>query len=74
MALLSSAALPAKRVAGVFGSFGWSGEAAKLVESRLAGIGYKLPAESVRARFTPTDEDLGKCRDLGRGVAAALGG
>jgi len=71
LALLSVAALPARRVAGCFGSFGWSGEAAKLVESRLAGIGYQLPVESVRARFAPTDPDLAKCRELGRSLAAA---
>ncbi|HOX07513.1 MAG TPA: FprA family A-type flavoprotein [Planctomycetota bacterium] len=73
MALLSASALPTKRVAGVFGSFGWSGEAAKLVESRLAGIGYKLPLESVRVRFTPTEADLAKCRELGAGLAGNLG-
>jgi flavorubredoxin len=72
MALLSVAALPARRVAGVFGSFGWSGEAAKLVEARLAGIGYKLPAESVRARFAPTAEDLARCRELGRQIVAQV--
>jgi flavorubredoxin len=72
MALLSTAALPTKRMAGVFGSFGWSGEAAKLVEARLAGIGYKLPAESVRARFTPTEDDLSKCRELGAKVCTAV--
>jgi flavorubredoxin len=71
MALLSVAELPARRVAGVFGSFGWSGEAAKLVEGRLAGVGYQLPVESVRARFAPTDEDLARCRELGRRLAGA---
>ena len=72
MGLLSSSALPAARRAAVFGSYGWSGEAAKLVESRLTGIGYQLPVESVRARFTPTPEDLEKCRELGRRLVAAL--
>jgi flavorubredoxin len=72
MGLLSSSALPAARVAAVFGSYGWSGEAARLIESRLTGIGYKLPVESVRARFAPTPEDLEKCRELGRKLAAAI--
>ncbi len=72
MALLSVSSLPRRKVAGFFGSFGWSGEAAKLVESRLAGVGYKLPAESVRCRFAPTEEDLERCRELGAALVGAL--
>ncbi len=72
MALLSVSALPTRRVGGVFGSFGWSGEAAKLVESRLSGIGYKLPVESVRSRFAPTGDDLARCGELGKGIVATL--
>lgn len=72
MALLSVSSLPRRKLAGFFGSFGWSGEAAKLVESRLAGIGYKLPVESVRCRFAPTEEDLERCRELGAALVCAL--
>lgn len=72
MALLSQAQLPARRLAAVFGSFGWSGEASKLLEARLGGIGYGLAGESVRARFAPTDEDLARCRSLGAALAAGI--
>jgi flavorubredoxin len=74
MALLAQSALPAKKLAGYFGSYGWSGEAAKLVEGRLCGKGYKLVAESVRARFAPTDADLEKCRALGAALVEAARG
>ncbi len=71
LSLMSLSALPRKKIAGYFGSYGWSGEAAKLVEGRLGGIGYKLPHESVRCRFTPTEDDLGKCRELGKALVEA---
>jgi flavorubredoxin len=56
-------------LAGVFGSFGWSGEACKMAEERLKGLGFKLVAESVRTTFSPTDEVLFQCEELGRAVA-----
>ncbi|MHC4915560.1 MAG: FprA family A-type flavoprotein [Planctomycetota bacterium] len=74
MALLAQSALPARKLAAYFGSYGWSGEAANLVEGRLCGKGYKLVAESVRARFAPTDADLEKCRALGAALVEAVRG
>jgi len=56
-------------LAGIFGSYGWSGEACKMAEERLKSLGFKLVAESVRTIFTPTDEVLAKCEELGRAVA-----
>ncbi len=56
-------------LAGVFGSFGWSGEACKMAEERLKSLGFKLVADSVRTTFSPTDEVLLQCEELGRSVA-----
>jgi NADH oxidase (H2O-forming) len=56
-------------LAGVFGSYGWSGEACKMAEERLKSLGFKLVGDSVRTTFTPTDEVLVKCEELGRAVA-----
>jgi flavorubredoxin len=56
-------------LAGVFGSFGWSGEACKMAEERLKSLGFKLVADSVRTTFSPTDEVLFQCEELGRAAA-----
>jgi flavorubredoxin len=56
-------------LAAVFGSYGWSGEACKMVEERLKGMGFKLVADPVRASFTPTPEVLEQCAVLGRMVS-----
>jgi len=71
LALISSVT-PKAKLAAVFGSFGWSGEAVKMVEQRLAGLKYKLATESVSFRFAPTEENLGACREFADQVAGAV--
>ena len=59
-------------LAGVFGSYGWSGEACKMAEDRLKSLGFKLVAETVRTQFTPKPEVLEQCEALGRAAAEAV--
>ena len=56
-------------IGGVFGSYGWSGEACRIGEERLKGLNFKLPAPFVRAPFAPLPEALEQCAGLGRAVA-----
>jgi len=59
-------------VCGIFGSYGWSGEACRIVEDRLKGMGLKLPAPFVRSPFAPKAEIIADCEALGRIVAAEV--
>jgi flavorubredoxin len=59
-------------LAGVFGSYGWSGEACKMAEERLKSLGFKLVGESVRTTFSPKPEVLEQCEALGRAAAEAV--
>lgn len=43
------------KLAGVFGSFGWSGEAIDFLESKLKDAGYKFGFEPIRVKFKPND-------------------
>jgi flavorubredoxin len=73
LSLLSSVKLRTS-IAGVFGSYGWSGEACKLAEDRLRGLRFRLPVAPVRASFAARPETLAECRALGKAVAEeALG-
>jgi len=67
---LFSLVTPKAKVAAVFGSFGWSGEAVKMIEERLQGLRFKLPVPSLSVRFTPTEENLKACQDFARLAAA----
>jgi len=68
LAYLSTVTLKTN-LAAVFGSYGWSGEACKMVEERLKGMGFKLVSDPVRSVFTPTEEVLEQCANLGRLVS-----
>jgi len=54
---------------GIFGSFGWSGEACRMLEERLKGLNFKLPVPFVRVPFLPKPEALAECEALGRSIA-----
>jgi flavorubredoxin/flavin reductase (DIM6/NTAB) family NADH-FMN oxidoreductase RutF len=53
------------KLAGVFGSYGWSGEAVDLIENKFKDANYRLGFESIRVRFTPTTEILKQCIESG---------
>lgn len=46
------------RLAAAFGSYGWSGEAVKLIEDRMKGLKFKVVESGLRFNFTPSDADL----------------
>ncbi len=63
---------PLNRVGGAFGTYGWSGEAPKVIAEALADMKFDMPAEPVKCYFNPGKEDLDACRRLGSSIAAAL--
>ncbi len=60
------------KVGASFGSFGWSGEAPKLIAERLRGLKFKVPEEPFRVNLVPTEEDLRRAEEFGRSIAKAL--
>jgi flavorubredoxin len=68
LAYLSTVSLKGN-IGGIFGSYGWSGEACKFAEERLKGLGFKLPVPFIRSPFLPKPEVLAECEALGRTIA-----
>lgn len=68
--VLSSAAK--SKLAGVFGSYGWSGEAVDEIESKLQDAGYRFGFDPLRTKFKPTDVTLQQCKEAGIDFAQAL--
>ncbi|WP_088242694.1 diflavin flavoprotein [Calothrix rhizosoleniae] len=60
------------KLAGVFGSFGWSGEAIGLIEGKLKDAGYRLGFEPIRVKFKPNDVILQMCEETGTDFAQIL--
>lgn len=60
------------KLAGVFGSYGWSGEAVDLLETKLQDAGYRFGFEPIRIKFKPTEADLQHCEMAGAEFAQTL--
>jgi len=60
------------KLAGVFGSYGWSGEAIDLIESKFRDAGYRFGFETIRVKFKPTEVTLKYCEEAGTDFAQAL--
>ena len=63
---------PLNKVGAAFGSFGWSGEAAKLVTKELEQMKFDIIDPGVRIQYVPDDKSLDACRELAKKIAEAL--
>ncbi len=58
--------------AAAFGSFGWSGEAVKLIEDHLKNLKLKVISEGLSARFSPSNEDSNRISALAQEFSQVL--
>ncbi len=63
---------PKGLIGAAFGSYGWSGEATKQLKAALAEMNVELLDEPIKATYSPTDQDLQRCYQLGVKVAGTL--
>jgi flavorubredoxin len=54
------------KIGAAFGSYGWSGEAVKIIEEHLAQCSIPLARPGIRCKWQPRSEDLESCRAFGR--------
>ncbi|PLS69083.1 MAG: flavin oxidoreductase [Cyanobacteria bacterium M5B4] len=66
------ACAPKSMPVGVFGSYGWSGEAVDIIAQKLRDGGYTLAFEPIRVKFTPTVATLQFCEETGTDFAQQL--
>ncbi|MDR1531717.1 MAG: FprA family A-type flavoprotein [Clostridiales bacterium] len=60
------------RIAGAFGSYGWSGEAVPNIMQRFAQLRFKTPLEGLRVNLRPTEADLVQAFEYGKKFAAFI--
>ncbi|MBL7226034.1 MAG: flavodoxin domain-containing protein [Desulfobacteraceae bacterium] len=63
---------PLNKLGAAFGSYGWSGEAAKLVTKELEQMKFDIIDPGVRIQYVPDDKSLDACRELAKKIAEAL--
>jgi anaerobic nitric oxide reductase flavorubredoxin len=55
--------------AAAFGSYGWSGEAVKLLTGHLKDAGFVIMNDGIRQLWVPEDQNLQECISYGRQIA-----
>ncbi len=60
------------KLGGSFGSYGWSGEAAKMVETNLNNLKIKFFGEGVFVKFSPHGDSPERCRSYGKAFATQM--
>jgi len=60
------------KIAGGFGSFGWSGESKSLIRSNLETLKLKYTGEGVFVKFSPTGEDQEAAIEYGKLIGREL--
>ncbi len=63
---------PKNKIAGVFGSYGWSSGATREMIARLTAIGFELPFDELTCKFAPNAEALDAARRWGGRFAAEV--
>ena len=60
------------RKGAAFGSYGWSGEAVKIIEKTLAESGIEIIRPPMAVKYVPSETDLKDCFDYGEKIAEAV--
>uniref|UniRef100_A0A061RWJ2 Flavin oxidoreductase n=1 Tax=Tetraselmis sp. GSL018 TaxID=582737 RepID=A0A061RWJ2_9CHLO len=68
-AILKDGTNAKEKPCGVFGSFGWSGEAIDMMHSALKDSGFTFAFDPIRCKFKPTMEMLQICEESGIDLA-----
>lgn len=63
---------PTNKIGASFGSYGWSGEAVKMMNETLKEMNITLCHQGLRVQYVPEHAQLSECVELGRTVAKAL--
>ncbi len=52
--------------------YGWSGESAKIISENLKAAGFELVDDGINAMWNPDNENIVKCVEYGRQLAAKV--
>ena len=65
---------PKHKIGAAFGSYGWSGEAVKLIEKELEDMKIELAQPGLKVQFVPEKTVRDACHDFGRKIGRAVNG
>jgi len=63
---------PKNKIGAAFGSYGWSGEAVKLINKELEAMKFEVIDSGVKLQYVPDKDGIKACYELGRKIALAM--
>lgn len=63
---------PTNKIGAAFGSFGWSGEAVKLMNQAMEEMKFDIVEEGLRVKYVPGHSDLQECVQMGERIGRAV--
>jgi len=63
---------PTNKIGAAFGSFGWSGEAVKLMNEAMEEMKFDIIDPGIRIKYVPDHDALAPCVELGIKIGAAV--
>jgi len=63
---------PINKIGAAFGSYGWSGEAVKLITKELEDMKFDVIDPGVRIQYVPDKKGLETCFELGQKIGKAI--
>jgi flavorubredoxin len=63
---------PMNKIGGAFGSYGWSGEAVKLVAAELEAMKFQMIEAGPRLQYVPADAGITACIEYGKMIGEAV--
>ena len=60
------------KLGAAFGSYGWSGEAVKMIETNFSMLKLKVFDQSVRVKFKPHEPEFESCIAFGQAYAEKM--
>ena len=63
---------PTNKIGAAFGSFGWSGEAVKLMNRSMEEMKFDIIEKGLRIKYVPNHTDLKECVEMGKRIGQAV--
>ncbi len=63
---------PTNKIGAAFGSFGWSGEAVKLMNRAMEDMKFDIIEKGLRVKYVPGHTDLKECVEMGKRIGQAV--
>jgi len=63
---------PINKIGAAFGSYGWSGEAVKLINKELEDMKFDVIDSGIRIQYVPEKKGLNDCFELGQKIGKAI--